>query len=161
MEKRDYYEVLEVSKNASVDDIKKAYRKKAVQYHPDRNPDNHMAEEMFKEVAEAYEVLSDDNKRAKYDRFGHQMNNMGSGGFGGFDFGGGVDPFDLFSQFFGGGQRSSGGHRQSKGSDLRVKVKLTLKEISEGVEKQIKVKKHVACQHCNGSGAKDSSAFST
>ncbi len=163
MEKRDYYEVLDISKNATVDEIKKAYRKKAVQYHPDRNPDNKEAEEMFKEVAEAYEILSDDNKRARYDRYGHQMGNMGSGGgFGGFDFGGGVDPFDLFSQFFGGGgSRQGGGRRQGRGSDLRVKVTLSLKDIAEGVEKQIKVKKYVTCSVCSGSGAKDGSAFNT
>lgn len=162
MSKRDYYEVLEVSKQASTDEIKKAYRKKAVQYHPDRNPDNKDAEEMFKEVAEAYEVLSDDNKRAKYDRFGHNMNNMG-GGFGGFDFGEGVDPFDLFSQFFGGGgsRGSSRGRRTSRGSDLRVKVTLTLKDILNGVEKQLKVKKQVSCQHCGGTGAKDKNSIRT
>lgn len=160
MSKRDYYEVLEVEKSASVDEIKKAYRKKAVQYHPDRNPDNKEAEEMFKEVAEAYEVLSDENKRARYDRYGHQMGNAG-GGFGGFDFGGGVDPFDIFSQFFGGGggRSSRGGASVSKGSDLRVRVTLSLKDILNGVEKQIKVKKQVSCQHCNGTGAKDARAY--
>ncbi|MEG1586563.1 MAG: molecular chaperone DnaJ [Bacteroidales bacterium] len=158
MSKRDYYEVLEVDKNASVDEIKKAYRKKAVQYHPDRNPDNKEAEELFKEVAEAYEVLSDENKRSRYDRYGHQMGN--GGGFGGFDFGGGVDPFDLFSQFFGGGRSSQGGS-VSKGSDLRVRVTLSLKDICNGVEKQLKVKKYVSCQHCNGTGAKDARAFQT
>lgn len=158
MSKKDYYEVLEVEKSASVEEIKKAYRKKAVQYHPDRNPDDKEAEEMFKEVAEAYEVLSDENKRARYDRFGHQMGN--GGGFGGFDFGGGVDPFDLFSQFFGGGGgRSSQGGSVSRGSDLRVRVTLSLKDILHGVEKQIKVKKQVSCQHCNGSGAKDAHSF--
>ncbi|MGL4293671.1 MAG: molecular chaperone DnaJ [Bacteroidales bacterium] len=159
MSKKDYYEVLEVEKNASVDEIKKAYRKKAVQYHPDRNPDNKEAEDLFKEVAEAYEVLSDDNKRARYDRYGHQMGNGGGAGFGGFDFGGGVDPFDLFSQFFGGGGRSSQRESSSRGSDLRVRVSLTLSDILNGVEKQIKVKKQVSCQHCNGTGAKDARAF--
>lgn len=158
MSKRDYYEVLEVSKDATGDDIKKAYRKKAVQYHPDRNPDNKEAEEKFKEVAEAYEVLSDENKRARYDRYGHQMGN-GGGGFGGFDFGGGVDPFDLFSQIFGGGGGSRGGSRTSRGSDLRVRVKLTLAEILHGVEKQIRVKKNIRCSHCGGSGAKDGNAY--
>ncbi len=156
MTKRDYYEVLEVSKGASVDEIKKAYRKKAVQYHPDRNPDNKEAEEMFKEVAEAYEILSDDNKRARYDRYGHQMGNSG-GGFGGFDFGGGADPFDLFNQFFGGSAR--GQARTSRGSDLRVRVKLSLSEIANGVEKQIRVKKYIKCDHCGGNGAKDGRAF--
>ena len=162
MSKRDYYDILEIEKSATVEEIKKAYRKKAVQFHPDRNPDDKDAEEMFKEVAEAYEVLSDVNKRARYDRYGHQMGNMG-GGFGGFDFDGGIDPFDLFSQFFGGGGRSSsrGGVRMSRGSDLRVKVTLSLKDILNGVEKQIKVKKNVSCQHCNGTGAKDGSAINT
>ena len=160
MSKKDYYEVLEVEKNASVDEIKKAYRKKAVQYHPDRNPDDKEAEEMFKEVAEAYEILSDENKRARYDRYGHQMGN-GGGGFGGFDFGGGVDPFDLFSQFFGGGGRGSQEGTSSKGSDLRVRVTLSLKDICNGVEKQIKVRKQVSCQHCNGTGAKDGTAYHT
>jgi molecular chaperone DnaJ len=159
MSKRDYYEVLEVDKNATVEEIKKAYRKKAVQYHPDRNPDNKEAEEKFKEVAEAYEVLSDEGKRARYDRFGHNMNNDGMGGF---DFGGAhVDPFDLFSQFFGG---AAGGGRQqtgSRGSDLRVRVTLSLKDILHGVEKQIKVKKSVTCQHCNGTGAKDGTSLET
>ncbi len=154
MSKRDYYEVLEIQNSASSDEIKKAYRKKAIQYHPDKNPGDKKAEEMFKEVAEAYEVLSDDNKRAKYDRFGHDMG--GQGGFGGFDFGGGVDPFDLFSQFFGGGGgggRSS--RRANRGSDLRVRVTLSLQDICNGVEKQIKIKKHVSCQHCGGNGAKN------
>ncbi|MEG1615800.1 MAG: molecular chaperone DnaJ [Bacteroidales bacterium] len=162
MSKRDYYEVLEVSKDANGDDIKKAYRKKAVQYHPDRNPDNEEAEEMFKEVAEAYEVLSDENKRARYDRYGHQMGNAG-GGFGGFDFGGGVDPFDLFSQFFGGGGSRGGSSqgRSSRGSDLRVRVKLSLSEILNGVEKQLKVKKYIKCTHCGGNGAKDGRSFDT
>ncbi len=163
MSKRDYYEVLEVTKDASEDDIKKAYRKKAVQYHPDRNPDNKEAEEKFKEVAEAYEVLSNGDKRSKYDRFGHQMNQMG-GGFGGFDFGGGVDPFDLFSQFFGGGGSQRGSSRQgrgSRGTDLRVKVTLTLKDILNGVEKQIRVKKQVACDHCKSTGAKDGKSIRT
>ena len=162
MTKRDYYEVLEISKDASVDEIKKAYRKKAVQYHPDRHPDNKDAEEKFKEVAEAYEILSNDDKRSKYDRFGHNMNNMG-GGFGGFDFGDGIDPFDLFSQFFGGGgsRGSSRGNRQSRGSDLRVRVRLTLKDVLNGVEKQIKVKKQVACQHCSSTGAKDGKSIKT
>lgn len=161
MSKRDYYEVLEVAKEASVDEIKKAYRKKAVQYHPDRNPDNKEAEEMFKEVAEAYEVLSDDNKRARYDRYGHQMGNAGAGGFGGFDFGGGIDPFDLFSQFFGGNGGRGGQGNASRGSDLRVRVKMTLEEIAKGVEKQIKVRKYVKCEHCGGNGAKDGRAFET
>lgn len=159
MSKKDFYEVLEVAKSASGEEIKKAYRKKAVQYHPDRNPDSTEAEEKFKEVAEAYEILSDDNKRAKYDRFGHEMGNMG-GGFGGFDFGGGADPFDLFSQIFGGGGRSGGSQsRSSRGSDLRVRVSLTFAEILNGVEKQLKVKRKMGCTHCSGTGAKSGSAM--
>ncbi len=160
MSKRDYYEVLEVSQSSSAEEIKKAYRKKAVQYHPDRNPNNKEAEELFKEVAEAYEVLSDEDKRSRYDRFGHSMG-AGQGGFGGFDFGGGVDPFDLFSQFFGGGGSRQGGRRTNKGSDLRVRVTLTLKDICEGVEKQLKIKKAVSCQHCSGTGARGGTATET
>ena len=145
--KRDYYEILEVSKSASAEEIKKAYRKKAIQYHPDKNPGDHTAEEKFKEAAEAYEVLSDENKRARYDQFGH----AGVGGAAGGGFGGGMSMEDIFSQFgdifgghfggfggFGGFGRS--GRRTNRGSDLRVKVKLNLKEILNGVEKKIKVK---------------------
>lgn len=162
MAKRDFYEVLSVEKNASVEDIKKAYRKKAIQYHPDKNPGDKEAEEKFKEAAEAYDVLSDDQKRQRYDRFGHS--GMGGASQGG-GYGGGMSMDDIFSQFgdlfgggggsfFGGGGRS-GGHRVSRGSDLRVKVKLNLKEIANGVEKKIKVKKYVACSHCSGSGSED------
>ena len=159
MSKRDYYEVLEVEKSASVEEIKKAYRKKAVQYHPDRNPDDKEAEEKFKEVAEAYEVLGDADKRARYDRYGH---NMGGGGFEGFGFGGGhVDPFDLFSQFFGGAAGGRAASMGSQGSDLRVRVTLSLRDILHGVSKQIKVKKTVSCQHCGGTGAKDGTALET
>ncbi len=172
MAKRDYYEILGVSKNAEKDEIKKAYRKVALQFHPDRNPDDKASEEKFKEAAEAYEVLSDDQKRAKYDRYGHA--GMGAGGFGG-GAGGGMNMEDIFSQFgdvfgegnpfesfFGGGARRArrpGGGRP--GSNLRVKVKLTLEEIANGVQKKIKVKKHVACDGCSGSGAKDSNSFQT
>lgn len=149
MEKRDYYEVLEVAKNASADEIKKAYRKKAIQYHPDKNPGDKEAEEKFKEAAEAYEVLSDPDKRSRYDQFGHQGvgGAAGGGGFGA----GGMSMEDIFSHFgdiFGGGfggfsgfgGSSGGGRRQhvNRGSDLRVKVKLTLKEIATGVEKKNK-----------------------
>ncbi len=172
MAKRDYYEVLEIAKNATADEIKKAYRKKAIQYHPDKNPDNKEAEEKFKEAAEAYEILSDENKRSRYDQFGHQGVNGGSasggGGFGGF--GGGMSMDDIFSQFgdifgghfggFGGGSRG-GGRRVNRGSDLRVKVKLTLNEIATGVEKKIKVKKYVSCSHCQGTGAENGTAFTT
>ncbi len=169
MAKRDFYEVLGVSKTASADEIKKAYRKKALQYHPDKNPGNKEAEDKFKEAAEAYEVLRDDNKRQRYDQFGHAGvgGAAGGGGYGGFS-----DVEDIFSAFgdifgghfggFGGfgGSRGGGGRRVNRGSDLRVKVKLNLSEVANGVEKKIKVKKYVQCQHCNGSGAKDASAFS-
>ena len=163
-QKRDYYEVLEVSKSASIEEIKKAYKKKALQYHPDRNPGNEEAEDKFKEAAEAYEVLSDDQKRAKYDRFGHEA----PGGFGGGA--GGFSMDDIFSQFgdifgghfgfggFGGGSR---GQRVNRGSDLRVRVKLTLKEIATGVEKKIKVNKYAACTYCNGTGADNGTAYTT
>lgn len=163
-QKRDYYEVLDVSKTATAEEIKKAYRKKAIQYHPDKNPDSKEAEEKFKEAAEAYEVLSDENKRAQYDRFGHSA----PGGFGGHS-GGGFSMDDIFSQFgdifgggfggFGGGR--GGGQRVNRGSDLRVRVKLTLKEILEGVEKKIKVNKYVACSHCSGTGADNGTAYET
>ncbi|MCQ2226581.1 MAG: molecular chaperone DnaJ [Bacteroidales bacterium] len=166
MAKRDYYEVLGVSKGASADEIKKAYRKLAIKYHPDKNPGDKEAEEKFKEAAEAYDVLSNSDKKAKYDQFGHAAFEGGGGG-GGF-YGGGMSMDDIFSQFgdifgsfgFGGG-RSRGGQRVHKGSSLRVKVKLNLSEIANGVEKKFKVKKQVQCKHCNGSGAKDSSAIKT
>lgn len=164
MEKRDYYEVLGVAKNATESEIKSAYRKKAVQYHPDKNPGNKEAEEKFKEAAEAYDVLSNPEKRKRYDQFGHA--GMSGSGFGG----GGMNMEDIFSHFgdifgghfdfsgFGGfGSSRSQGPRVRKGTDLRVKVKLSLSEIAAGVEKKIKVKKYVACQHCNGSGSKDGS----
>ncbi|MGY6741958.1 MAG: molecular chaperone DnaJ [Cecembia sp.] len=164
MAKRDYYEVLGVSKGASPEEIKKAYRKLAIQYHPDKNPDNPEAEEKFKEAAEAYEVLSNPEKRQRYDQFGHQ----GLGGNGGFG-GGGMNMEDIFSQFgdiFGGGGFESffgggrGGRRTKKGTNLRVKLKLNLKEIANGVEKKIKVKRQVladgvtfkTCPTCQGSG---------
>ena len=164
--KRDYYEVLEISKTATITEIKKAYKKKAIQFHPDKNPGNAEAEDKFKEAAEAYEILSDEQKRAKYDRYGHEA----PGGFGGHS-GGGFSMDDIFSQFgdifgghFGGGFGGfggGGGRRANRGSDLRVKVKLTLKEIATGVEKKIKVKKYVACQHCNGNGAENGTAYTT
>jgi molecular chaperone DnaJ len=171
--KRDYYEVLEISKTASGEEIKKAYRKKAIQYHPDKNPGDKAAEEKFKEAAEAYEVLSNENKRSRYDQFGHAGVGGAAGGYdGGFSM---EDIFarfgDLFSEGFGGsftggfsnfGGFSSGtGRRVSRGSDLRVKVKLTLKEIATGVEKKLKVKKYIACPKCKGSGAEDAQAHST
>ncbi len=174
--KRDYYEVLGVSKNATPEELKKAYRKLALKYHPDKNPGDKAAEEKFKEAAEAYDVLNDPDKRAKYDQWGH---NMGPSGFGGGAGGGGfhaggMSMEDIFSQFgdiFGGGSfggfrqyGNAGGarrRRQPKGSDLRIKVKLTLKEISEGVTKKLKIPRYVQCQHCNGTGAKDGTAFTT
>lgn len=168
MSKRDYYEVLGVSKSASEAELKKAYRKKAIQFHPDKNPGDKEAEENFKEAAEAYEVLSNAEKRQRYDQFGH----AGMGGASGGGFGGGMNMEDIFSHFgdifggssfFGGGFGGGGGRSQrvNRGSNLRVKVKLTLKEIAEGVEKKIKVKKYIECNSCNGSGAKDGSSFST
>jgi molecular chaperone DnaJ len=171
MSKRDYYEVLGISKNAGKDEIKKAYRQMAIKYHPDKNPGDSTAEEKFKEAAEAYEVLSDDNKRARYDQFGHSAFNGGSGGF----RGGGMTMEDIFSQFgdifgghfsgfggfggFGGGRGSS--RRVNKGTDLRVKVKLNIQEIANGVEKKIKVNKYVSCKDCSGTGAANGSSYST
>ena len=154
---KDYYYFLGIPKDASAEDIKKAYRKLSLKYHPDKNPGDKSAEEKFKEVAEAYEVLSDEQKRARYDQFGHDA----PGGFGGFS-GGFSDPFDIFSSFGGfggfGGQR---GPRANRGSDLRVKVKLSLKDIASGVEKKIKVNKFVACSHCRGTGADGGTAYET
>ncbi|MCP9611052.1 molecular chaperone DnaJ [Coprobacter tertius] len=170
MSKRDYYEVLEVSKTATAEEIKKAYRKKAIQFHPDKNPGDKVAEEKFKEAAEAYEVLSDPDKRGRYDQFGHAGvgGASGAGGFGGA----GMSMEDIFSHFgdifgggfggfsgFGGGSRSR--RHVNRGSDLRVKVKLTLKEIATGVEKKIKVKKYVACKSCNGTGAENGTSYTT
>ncbi|NND77650.1 MAG: molecular chaperone DnaJ [Flavobacteriales bacterium] len=168
MSKRDYYEILGISKGASEAEIKKAYRKMAIKFHPDKNPDDKESEAKFKEAAEAYEVLSDDNKRARYDQFGHAgMKGAGAGGFGG-----GMSMEDIFSQFgdiFGGGFGGFGGggfsgsrgrRRTMKGSNLRIKVSLTLEEIAKGVTKKIKVQKFVqadgvsygTCSTCNGSG---------
>lgn len=171
--KQDYYEILGINKGASAAEIKKAYRKKAIQYHPDKNPDDKEAEEMFKKAAEAYEVLSDDNKKARYDQYGHAAFENG-GGFGGGGFGGGgMNMDDIFSQFgdifgggFGGGFSGFGGgggggrQRRVKGSNLRIRVKLTLEEIANGVEKKVKVRRKVqaagvsykTCETCNGSG---------
>jgi molecular chaperone DnaJ len=170
MAKRDYYEILEVSKNASKEELKKAYRKQAVRFHPDKNPGNKEAEEKFKEAAEAYEILSDDQKRARYDQFGH----AGVGGASGGGFSGeGMNMEDIFEHFGdifggfggfgfggGGGRRGGSGRRVNKGSNLRVKVKLNLQEIANGVEKKLKVQKYVSCQHCKGTGAESGSAYS-
>eukprot|EP00161_Ancyromonas_sigmoides_P009888 TRINITY_DN2454_c0_g1_i3.p1 TRINITY_DN2454_c0_g1~~TRINITY_DN2454_c0_g1_i3.p1 ORF type:complete len:375 (+),score=-88.72 TRINITY_DN2454_c0_g1_i3:439-1563(+) len=167
--KKDFYEILGINKNATAAEIKKAYRKKAIEFHPDKNPDNKDAEAKFKEAAEAYEVLSDADKKARYDQFGHQAFE-GGGGFNG----GGMNMDDIFSQFgdiFGGGFGGNGGfsgfgggygggQRRVKGSNLRVRLRLTLEEIANGVEKKIKVKRKVqasgttykTCSTCNGSG---------
>lgn len=173
MSKRDYYEILGVGKSASADEIKKAYRKVAMQYHPDRNPGDKAAEDKFKEAAEAYEVLSDAEKKAQYDRYGHAgVSGNGRGGFSG----GNMNMDDIFSQFgdifgddlfgsFFGGQRGGGRGQQrsrgTRGSNLRVKLKLTYEEIAKGVTKNIKVKKHVVCTTCTGSGAKDKGSVQT
>lgn len=167
MAKRDFYEILEVSKDASQEEIKKAYRQQAIKFHPDKNPGDKAAEEKFKEAAEAYEVLSNPEKRSKYDRFGHSAFD-GAGGFGGH----GMTMDDIFSQFgdifsgfgfggFGGFGGSSGRRGVNKGSNLRVTVKLDMSEIANGVEKKLKVKKYIACETCGGNGAKDGTATST
>jgi molecular chaperone DnaJ len=167
MAKRDYYEILEVNKGASADELKKAYRKMAIKYHPDKNPGDRAAEEKFKEAAEAYEVLSDPNKKARYDQFGH-AGMAGSHAGGGQGHGGFSSMEDIFSQFgdifggaFGGGGGRGGGRRVARGSNLRIKVKLSLEEISTGVEKKLKVAKYVSCNKCNGSGAQSAGAMST
>ena len=169
---KDFYELLGVSRTAAPEDIKKAYRKLAIQFHPDKNPGDKEAEENFKEAAEAYEILSDQAKRQRYDQYGHAGLGNG-GGFGGYGggmrmedifshfgdiFGGGMD--DPFSSFFGGGGRS-GGRTVNRGSNLRVKVKLSLEEIAHGVEKKIKVNKYISCSTCRGTGAKSGNAYQT
>ena len=172
MAKRDYYEVLGVDKSASADEIKKAYRKLAVKYHPDKNPGDKEAEEKFKEAAEAYSILSDADKKAKYDQFGHAGVDGAapdfSGGFGNLNdilndlfggaFGGGFGGFSGFGGGFGGGQRQQ---RVYRGRDIRVRVKLTLEEIAKGVEKEISIEKSVPCSECGGKGAKNSSDIKT
>lgn len=171
MSKKDYYEVLGVSKSADKSEIKKAYRKLAMKYHPDQNPDDKEAEEKFKEAAEAYEVLSDDAKRQRYDQFGHAGVGGASGGGGGFT---NVDDiFSHFSDIFGGGGGGfadffSGGSQQNrrrsrgrKGQDIRIKLKLTLEEIVNGAKKKIKIKRNVTCSTCHGTGAADSNSFKT
>jgi molecular chaperone DnaJ len=172
MTKRDYYEILGIPKSASKDDLKKAYRKLAMQYHPDRNPGDKESEEKFKEAAEAYEILSDDDKRARYDRFGHEGvrgNGFGSQGFSDIN-----DIFSHFSDIFGGGSSIfddffSGGSQRGRqrrgtgtpGSDLRVNLKLTLEEIAEGVNKKIKIKKQIKCDKCGGTGAEPGTSKKT
>ena len=171
MSKRDYYEILGVNKTASADEIKKAYRKVAMQFHPDRNPGDKSAEDKFKEAAEAYEVLSDADKKAQYDRYGHAGVSSNGRGFSG----GGMNKEDIFSQFGdvfgedlfgsffggGGGRGRTSRARGIRGSNLRVKIKLTYEEIAKGVTKNIKVKKHVVCNTCSGSGAKDKGSVQT
>ncbi len=167
MSKRDYYEILGVTKDSSTEEIKKAYRKKAIQYHPDKNPGDKESEENFKEAAEAYEVLSNPEKKQRYDQFGHS-GMSGSSGFSGQNMNM-DDIFSMFGDIFGGHFGGFGGfggsnrgrsQRINKGQNLRVKVKLNLQEIAKGAEKKIKVKKYVSCKTCSGSGAKDGS-FST
>ncbi|MBQ2965578.1 MAG: molecular chaperone DnaJ [Bacteroidales bacterium] len=174
MAKRDYYEVLGVDKSASAEDIKKAYRKMAIKYHPDKNPGDKEAEEKFKEAAEAYSVLSDADKKARYDQFGHAgVEGAGpdfSGGFGNLNdilndlfggaFGGGFGGFSGFGGGFG-GQRGQRQQRVYRGRDIRVRVKLTLEEIAKGVEKEISIEKNVPCTECGGKGAKNSSDIKT
>ena len=166
-QKRDYYEVLGLQKNATADEIKKAYRKIAIKYHPDRNPGDKEAEEKFKEAAEAYNVLHDPQKRQQYDQFG--FNGPGAGGFGGFG-GTSMNMDDIFSMFgdifgghgfggFGGGGRAR--QQQHRGNDLRLKVRLTLEEINQGVTKKFKLRKDIPCSHCNGTGAENGSGMDT
>ena len=163
MAERDYYEILGVSRTATQIEIKKAYRKLAMKHHPDQNPDDPKAEERFKEIGEAYEVISDEDKRAAYDRFGHDAfkNGGGGGGRGGFH-----DPMDIFSQVFGGGGGGSmfddlfgGGRRRDpsgkkRGSDLRYDLEISLEEAAEGVEKELEIEKYATCGTCSGSGSK-------
>lgn len=171
MAKRDFYEILGVAKGADAKEIKKAYRKVAMKFHPDKNPGDKAAEDKFKEAAEAYEILSDEQKRARYDRYGHAGVDpqAGFGGRGGMNmedifanfsdiFGDSGSPFE---SFFGGGTRSRSRQRGQKGANLRIKVNLTMEEIADGVTKKIKVKKQTTCDTCQGSGAKDEKSVST
>lgn len=181
MEKRDYYEVLGVSKNATADEIKKAYRKLAIKYHPDKNPGDKSAEEKFKEAAEAYEVLSNEEKRSKYDQFGHAMGPQGfgggAGGGGGF-YSSNMSMEDIFANFgdifgghfsFGGGFGGATGGRSSRrrqaptrrGTDVRIRLKMNLAEIATGLKKTVRIPTNCKCEHCNGTGAKDGTAFNT
>lgn len=170
MAKRDYYDILGVSRSSEASEIKSAYRKLAIKYHPDKNPDDKEAEDKFKEAAEAYEILSNSEKRQRYDQFGHSGNSasgFGGGGSMNMDdifsqfgdiFGGGGSPFD---SFFGGGGGSRSGRRVQRGTNLRIKVKLTLEEVAKGVEKKVKVNKQIHCHTCDGTGAKDKSSSKT
>jgi len=169
MTKRDYYEVLEINRDANTEEIKKAYRKLAIKYHPDKNPDNKEAEDKFKEAAEAYEILSDPEKRARYDRFGHAgVKGAGAGaGFGGFDFDlsdalrtfmEGFGGFSGFGDFFGGERKKAGPLR---GRDLQLKLQLSLQEIAKGVDKKININRKVTCETCDGTGAKDKNSITT
>ena len=168
--KKDFYEILGISKSASADEIKKAYRKVAMQFHPDRNPGDKTSEEKFKEAAEAYEILSDQDKRGQYDRFGHSAfgQGRGGGGFGGmntediFSQFGDIFGDDMFGNFFGGGGRSRSGRSKGvRGNNLRIKIKVNFEEIAKGATKTVKVKKYVSCNTCNGSGAKDKNSMQT
>ena len=176
MAKRDYYDILGVQRNASTEEIKKAYRKMAIKYHPDKNPGDKQSEENFKEAAEAYEVLSNAEKKQRFDQFGHAgtgASGYGGGGGGGMNMedifsqfgdvfgGGGGSPFDSFFGGGGGQQRGGGGRRTARGSNLRIKVKLSLEDIAKGAEKKVKVNKQILCNTCDGSGAKDKSSFHT
>ena len=168
MSKRDFYEILGVSKSASADEIKKAYRKVAMQFHPDRNPGDKSAEEKFKEAAEAYEILSDPDKKSQYDRFGHSAFGPGRGG-GGFGMNtedifsqfGDIFGDDMFGNFFGGGRSRGGRTKGTRGSNLRIKIKVNFEEIAKGTTKTVKVKKYVSCKTCSGSGAKDKNSVQT
>lgn len=168
MSEKSYYDILEINRNADIHEIKKAYRRLAMQYHPDKNPNDKSAEDKFKEIGEAYAVLSDPQKRNQYDRFG-KAGARGMGGFDGFGMGGSVDPMDIFREFFSGSSfedlfRTGSSRRRSsarRGSDLQVPLKLTLEEIAKGVKKTIKLKKHLTCSSCQGSGASAGSNSTT
>ncbi len=161
--KRDYYEILGVSRSASLEEIKKAYRKLALKYHPDRNPGDKEAEEKFKEASEAYQVLSDPERRAQYDRFGHAAFEQGAGGFGGFDFSATTfeDLFgEIFGEFFGTG-RARGRSRARRGEDLRYDLEISFEEAAFGAEKTIQVPRLATCDTCRGRGTKDGAERAT